>query len=168
MTPDPSFVKDLTAYDRQLRVRWGPHTARWLIERRLPPRNPQWIAERPNPFGRSPRAKDLWEGWKAGYLHVLSVDRELLHWQTVAPVLAEADAQQAGGWAALNVKMDAAEAAWEASLDRERVTWQQAAGYEAADMLAWLQGRRVSMFQPEAEAIRHPDGFVIRDRRVRA
>jgi hypothetical protein len=35
-------------------------------------------------------------------------------------------------------------------------------------MLAWRQGRRVSLYDPEPEVVRHEDGFLIRDRRVKA
>ena len=168
MTPDSSFVKDLAAYDPRLRVRFGRHTERWLIERHLPERNPAWVAERPNPFGRSPRAKDLWEGWRDGYVHVLTVDRALLNWQTVAPALAEADVQQAGSWAALNHKMDEAETAWEAALDRERQDWTQQASYDAYDHMAYFEGRRIALYNPEPQTEVHPDGFLIRDRRVKA
>ena len=167
MTPDPSFVADLRAYDPRLRVRWALHSARWFIERELPPRNPQWISERPNPFGRSARAKDLWEGWRDGYVHVLSVDQADLHWSIVAPVLTEQDSQQAGGFDALNRKMDEAEAAWERHADGATRDWAEQASYDAYDHLAWREGRRVSLHQPAAVDIPHPDGFVIRDRRVK-
>ena len=110
-TPEPSFVADLAAYDASLRCRWGVHSQRWLIERKMPPRSPAWLAERPlNPFGTGPRAKDLWAGWREGYVHVLSVDPSLLHWRLVAPALAETDRQQAGSWEALNRQMDAVDA----------------------------------------------------------
>lgn len=164
--PPVSFVRDLHGYDAALRVRFGVHTKRWIIERRLPERNPQWVQERANPFGRGNRAKDLWLGWKEGYVHVLSVDRDLLNWQTVAPVLAEADMQQAGSWAKLNAKMDEAEAKWEAGIDREQKDWTEQASYAAYDHMAYFEGRRISMFDPgEVPAERHPDGFLIRDRR---
>ena len=153
MTPMPGFVKDLRSYDPNLRVRWGEHTRMWIIEHKLRPRNPQWVSERPAPWG-SPRGLDLWEGWKDGYVHVLSVHPDLLAWSVVAPELARCDAERAGGFEALNQELDAAEAAWEAEVTRERKTWLEGASREFHDQLAWKEGRRVAVPVEVAEVVK--------------
>lgn len=172
-TPEPSFVADLAAYDASLRCRWGVHSQRWLIERKMPPRSPAWLAERPlNPFGTGPRAKDLWAGWREGYVHVLSVDPSLLHWRLVAPALAETDRQQAGSWEALNRQMDAVDAQADAQRQRTVDTWVEAASHEAADRLMWLEGHTQAMpHEPSgvvpSDAIEPHDGFTVRIRKGR-
>jgi hypothetical protein len=166
MTPDPSFVRDLKAYDPLLRVRYGIHTEKWILERKMPTRSPQYLAERPA-SERSARAKDLALGWAQGYVHVLSVDPSLLAWHHVAPALRDADLHFAGSWKALNQRLDDAEAAWYAAKDREQTDWAQQASYEAFDHLGYLEKRRVSMAQPEERVEQH-EGYVVRDRRVQA
>jgi hypothetical protein len=167
MTPDPSFVRDLTAYDPRLRCRWARHAETWFIERKLEARNPAWRAERPlNPFGTSKRKKDLWEGWREGYVHVLSVHPSLLHWRTVAPALAESDREQAGSWQALADQMDAADAAMDAARERTLTNWSEAASKDAADHLYWQQGHTIGLAPPPAPVgERHPDGFLVRIRK---
>jgi len=140
----PGFLKDLRAYDPCLRVRWGRHTQRWLIERKLAPRNPQFLAETPNPWG-SPRGLDLYEGFKEGYVHVMSVHPDLLAWRLVAPELARCDAERAGGFEALNAELDAAEERWQAAIDRERRNFCEAAAKESYEDLTWAQGRRIAV-----------------------
>lgn len=172
MTPDPSFVRDLAAYDPKLRVRWAKHTETFMIERRMEVRNPAWLAERQlNPFGVGKRKKDLWEGWRAGYVHVLSVHPSLLNWQTVAPVLASTDREQAGSFQALADQMDAADAAMDAERERTVKNWSESAAKDAASRLFWLEGHTVATAHEESGVIpsdtveRHPDGFVIRTRK---
>lgn len=163
--PDPSFVKDLHAYDPKLRVRWGTHTERWIIERQMPPRDPAWRAERPlNPFGTNKRAKDLWAGWKQGYLCVMLVDRALLNWRTVAPELAKSDREQAGSWQALADQMDAADAAMDAERERAMTNWSESASKDAADHLYWQQKHTVAM-APAPESVESREGYTVRVRR---
>jgi len=144
MNPPAGFVSDLRSYDPMLRVRWAVHSARWFIERQLPRRNPQWLKEMPSPW-KSQKGLDLWDGWREGYVHVLTVERDLLSWNLVAAALHASDAQVRGGMAGLNASLDAAEAAWEAEKDREIANWQEGAAKEAHDRLAWMQGRRVAV-----------------------
>lgn len=146
----PGFIRDLRAYDRLLRVRWAEHQGVWFIERKLPPRNPQFLAEQKNPWG-SPRGLDLFDGWKDGYVHVLSVHPDLLAWSVVAPELARCDSQRAGSFDKLNAELDAAEAAWEAEQARTRKTWLEGASRETHDLLAWRQGRRVAVAETVAD-----------------
>ncbi|HJQ65353.1 MAG TPA: hypothetical protein VJ816_03195 [Gemmatimonadales bacterium] len=166
MTPDPSFVKDLQAYDAKLRVRWGRHTERWIIERKVPDRDPAWRAERPiNPFGTNKRAKDLWAGWREGYVCVMLVHPSLLNWRTVAPELAASDSQHAGSWEALADRMDAADAAMEAERMRTVTNWSESASKAGADHLFWQQKHTIAVTQPTPYEARHPDGFIVRTRR---
>ena len=172
MTPDPSFVRDLTAYDPKLRVRWGRHTGLFLIERKMELRNPAWLAERPlNPFGRGARAKDLWAGWREGYCHVLSVHPSLLFWAKVAPELARTDRERAGSWQALSDQIDAADAQLAAANQRDVANWSEAASKDAADALQWGYGHTLatptdpSGVMPSDTVEQHPDGFVIRTRK---
>lgn len=172
MTPDPSFVRDLTAYDPLLRVRWGRHSERWLIERKMAVRNPAWLAERPlNPFGPGKRKKDAWEGWRQGYVLVMMVDPRLLHWQMVGPELARTDREQAGGWEALNQQIEAADAKLEAEREQAVKNWSESAAKDAADALQWGFGHRIatpvdpSGVIPSDTVEQHPDGFVIRTRK---
>ena len=172
MTPDPSFVKDLTSYDPLLRVRWAKHSEVWFIERKLQVRNPAWLAERPlNPFGHGPRKKDLYEGWRQGYVHVLSVHPTLLHWQTVAPALASTDRELAGSWKNLADRMDAADAKLEAEREQTMKNWSESAAKDAADALQWGFGHRIatpvdpSGVIPSDTVEHHPDGFLIRTRK---
>lgn len=173
MSPQPpaSFVKDLTAYDRLLRVRWGRHSERWLIERKLAVRNPAWLAERPlNPFGGGRRQKDLWEGWKEGYVHILSVHPSLLNWQTVAPELVRTDREQAGSWEALTQRLEAADEAMEQARERTLKNWSEDHSKEGADRLMWLEGHRHAMphdpsgVEPSDHVEAH-EGFTVRVRK---
>lgn len=146
MTPMPGFVRSLKGYDSKLRVRWATHMATWFIERKLPgERHPQWFAERPSPWGTSKRSLDLWEGWKDGYVHVLSVPPDLLHWRLVQEELVRCDAERAGGFAALNAELDAEEAKWQAAVDRERRNFLESASRASHDDIAWADGRRVAV-----------------------
>lgn len=164
MTPDPSFVKDLRAYDPTLRVRFGPATNRWYIERKMPMRHPQLRGETPK-SDRSPRAKDLVVGYLDGYVHVLSVDPEVLTWHHVAPALRDADMHFAGDWAAMNRRIDEAIAKEEASQDKAQSAWAYETSLEAHEHLAYAEGRRVALFDPPVREVRHPDGFLVKDRR---
>lgn len=143
--PPEGFVRDLRGYDPSLRVRFAQHQAVWFIERKIPgQRNPQFLRERPSPWG-SPRGLDLWAGWIEGYVHVLSVSRELLTWSLVAPELARCDAQRAGGFEALSRELDEAEAAWQDEVDRTRRNFLESASRAAHDDLAWADGRRIAV-----------------------
>jgi hypothetical protein len=164
MTPDPSFVKDLYAYDPLLRVRYGKFTERWIIERKMPIHHPQLRGEAPK-SERSARLKDLSIGYAEGYLHVLSVDPALLTWHHVAPALREADLHFAGSWEAFNRRLDEQEAAAEAKQDKAQRDWAYETSLEAHEHIQYAEGRRVALFDPPERVVRHPDGFIIKDRR---
>lgn len=167
MTPDPSFVKDLHAYDPLLRVRWGPHMERWIIERKMPSlRHPQLRGEAPSSH-RSARQRDLGIGYAEGYVHVLTVDPALLSWHHVAPELRDADLHFAGDWEAMNRRLDEAIAKEEAQQDKAQSAWAYEASLEAHEHIAYAEGRRVALFDPEPQ-YEPRDGYLVRDRRVRA
>lgn len=164
MTPPSSFVKDLQAYDPLLRARYGKFTEKWIIERKMPIHHPQLRREAPK-SERSPRMKDLAIGYADGYVHVLSVDPSLLTWHHVAPALREADLHFAGTWEAYNRRLDEQEAALEAKQDKDQSAWAYETALEAHETIQYREGRRVALFDPPAREVRHPDGFLIKDRR---
>lgn len=165
MTPPESFVHDLRLYDDKLRVRWAIHTKKWLIERKLETRNPQYQGERPLSASRSPLARDLYDGWVDGYLHVLTVPQDLLHWRFVAPVLAQADAWRQGGMDTLNRQLEEADEAKEKAADKAIDHWAEGATSESFDRIKWLTGQRVAVSTPEPQ-YEQRDGYKLRDRRV--
>jgi hypothetical protein len=165
MRPPLGFVADLARFDPDLRVRWGPHSHQWFIEIKCRERMPDYLGERPNPLGTSPRARDLWEGWLEGYLHVLSVPRELLAWDLVASYLKMYRVQSHAEARRLSDRLDELDAQWEASIDRQTDTLAEAFGHDLYDQFAWDQKRRISTFVPAVTEEAH-DGFIVRDRRV--
>ena len=168
-TPPPEFVRDLTAYDRDLRVRHAFRIDKWFIETKMPERLLRHFAGRPNPW-KSPRGHDLYDGWKDGYDHVLTVKPDDLHWSFVQPLLAWADAHRHGGWQRLNDALDAMQDEEQRAADTQIAHWVEAATNEAYDVLQWRYGNRIAMHEPArpglpAEQIEQRDGYVVRDRR---
>jgi hypothetical protein len=157
--PPKTFTDELTRRDPDLRVRWGVHQAVWIIERKMPPRHKQLLAERPTPW-KSPRGLDLADGWREGYVHVLTVQKDLLHWALVAPRLDEFDTWKQGGFDAISRQLDEIEAKAEEAADRRIETWANDASSEAYDSLAWSGKRRVDV------PVEIRDGYVVSDRRA--
>lgn len=166
MNAPKEFVSALRAFDPALRIRWAHRMEVWIIERKMEPRHKQLVAERPNPF-KSARGWDLYDGWKEGYVHVLSVHPTLLDHRVFA-TLAEADAWRQGGMAKMAAQLDAADEAVERAEDRERLNVNEALSRDAYDRIAWLEGRRVAVTEPGEPAGERRDGYVVRDRRVTA
>jgi hypothetical protein len=170
MTPDPSLVADLHAYDSRLRIRWARHIAKWFVERKLELRNPQLVTEKPLEESASPLKRDLWESWQEGYVHVLTVPPDLAHWQFIAPELSSSDSWRAGSMGAINDALDAREAKYDADTDKRIDNWAEAATKDAYDHMGWFEGRTVSLFQAREEPA-YVDtglGFKVRDRRLSA
>lgn len=159
----PEFVAKLERFDKELRIRWGVRTALWIIERKMPSQHRQLLSERPNPW-KSLRGLDLYDGWREGYVHVLSVHPSMLD-ERVFEALSEADAWRQGGFAAIAQKLDDQDAAEEAAIDRKIKNYTQAAASEAYDRLKWLQGERVAVATPEPPLVDSGLGFKIVDRR---
>lgn len=166
--PPSGFVADMRSYDPALRCRFGTRLGLWIIERKLPERHKQLLAEKPNPH-KSSRGLDLWDGWREGYIHVMNVHPDLLSWTLVVEELRKADIQALGGIEALNRALDADEEAWERDTDQTIKNFTQGAASDTWDRLAWLDGRRVTVpnlepvpprFKETAE-----DGFTVRLRR---
>lgn len=143
MNAPKEFVSALRSFDPDLRIRWAVRSELWFIERKLPERHVALLAERPNPW-KSQRGLDLYDGWRFGFVHVLSVHPTLLD-HRVFDVLAAADSFRQGGFKELNRQLDAAEELWEKETDKEIANWNESAAKDAAERMPWLQGRRVSV-----------------------
>ena len=165
MTPPQEMVAKLKRYDPQLRLRWGVRTNMWYIERLLPPLHHQLMTERPNPW-KSDKGKDLYDGWKEGYVHVLTVHPSLLD-DRVFEHLAEADTWRVGGMTRFSDRLDRIQADMEAEEDRGIKTWQESAARETHDILQWNFGNRMSLARPEPALVDTGMGFKLRDRRQR-
>lgn len=165
MNAPREFVSALRAFDPGLRIRWAVRVGKWFIERKLPERHKQLLSERQNPR-KSDLGWDLHEGWREGYVHVLTVPHELLD-HGVFDELAKADAWRQGGIEQINRQLDEAEAKWDADGDRTIANYTEAAGKEAADRMAWLTGRRVSMHEESRpDRLEDRGGFLVNDRRM--
>ena len=141
--PPSSFVAALHSYDPLLRVRWAVRTNLWFIERKMPERHKQLLSERPNPY-KSKRGKDLYDGWKAGYVHVLSVHPSLLD-NRVFDTLRQCDIWAHGGVDRVNRALDDAILAERQSEDRVIQNFNESASREAHDQLQWGLGNRIAM-----------------------
>ena len=88
MSPSPpdGLVENLRRLDPELRLRWGQHQHKWIIEvRARGERQEQWQQERPSPVGTSPRSLDWWEGWSSGFLHVTALAHPIAYpWSFIA------------------------------------------------------------------------------------
>jgi hypothetical protein len=169
MTPEPSLVTELRSYDPRLRIRWARHSERFFIERKMEHLHPDMAADRITPPADDapPLRRDLWESWREGYLHILSVDREMAHWRFVEPELARLDSWRQGGFKAINDAADEAAVAWDKAGDKKIEDWAHAASLDAADHAGWFEKRTVSMFERRDE-VQYVDsglGFKVRDRR---
>lgn len=167
MTPPSGFVKDLRAYDPLLRVRWGRFTQMWIIERKMREQHPQYVSERPAAWSKHSKQKDLWDGWREGYVNVLFVHPSLLG-APVFEVLADCDTYRHGGFERYAAKLDAADEAWEQGKDRDVSTWAEAAAYDFHDSLAWREGRKIQVPgdpAPPKDDVIQREGYVVRDRR---
>ena len=170
MSPSPpdGLVEHLRRLDPQLRLRWGRHQAKWLVEIKAREREPAYLAERPSPIGTTPRALDWWEGWKDGYVYVTALAHPIrFPWPFIAHHLKHLSLEAHQAKDRLIERLDAAEAEQEASKKREWNTINEAGAKELYEAFAWEQGRRVSLHQPAPSVKEEPrDGYVLRDRRV--
>ena len=163
MNAPEAFVAKLRRFDPQLRVRWGHRTNLWIIERKMPERHIQLVRERPNPF-HSPRGLDIYDGWKDGYVHVLSVHRTLLD-DRVFETLRECDIWAQGGIERMNAKLDDIQAQEQAEGDQVVRAFNESASREAHDQLQWSLGNRVAVRASEPPLVDTGLGFKVRDRR---
>ena len=164
-SPDPSLVRELQAYDDKLRIRWATHSEKWLIERKVQVNDQRLANCLPPPDDATAIRKDLFEGWREGYVHVLTVPVEMAYWHFIGPELVRADSWRQGGFAGMNDRLDAEARAWEESKDKEVDNYVEAATDDAYERLAWLEGRRIAMTNAEPAYTDTGLGFKVRDRR---
>ena len=165
MSPNPprEFVSALRQFDPSLRIRWGIRTHLWIIERRMPERHKQLLSERPNPW-KSARGLDQYDGWAAGFVHVLSVHPSLLDHRVFA-TLRECDIWAQGGIERMNAKLDDIQAQEQAEGDQVVRAFNESASREAHDQLQWGLGNRVAVRASEPPLVDTGLGFKVRDRR---
>jgi len=170
MNPIPplNLVAALARFDRDLRIRWARHQRHWVIEIRARERQPARVAEKPSPFGTTPRAMDTFEGWKDGWLYVTKlpqpipypIDFILSHLKHLS-----LEAHQAKD--ELIRRLDAAEAEEEAATKRAWDVVNEQGAKELYDRLQWDNKRVISTHVAGPNPLRHEqDGYVVYDRRT--
>ena len=122
-------------YDRFLRLRWSlDEYGKYILERKT--RYMYFPNERPT----SPdRCKQLTDGYRKVFTFWPNEIKYVLQG------LKRTDIQQLGGAKKLARDLEAEEAKVEELMNRKHQTDREAAGGEAYERLAWLEGRRVSM-----------------------
>jgi hypothetical protein len=173
MSPSPpdGLVENLRRLDPELRLRWGQHQHKWIIEvRARGERQEQWQQERPSPIGTSPRALDWLEGWKAGYFYVTALAHPIVYpWPFIAAHLKHLSLEAHHAKDALLERLDEAERQEELAAKGPWKVANEAGAKTLYDDLAWEQGRRVSLNQPAPSVKEEPrEGYTVRDRRVTA
>jgi len=166
-TQAPHLVRALHAFDPQMRWRWARHGKHWVIELKMPERQPAWLLERPNPFGQTNRAKDTWEGYKDGYLYVTKMKHPVEYpWAFIADHLRHLSLEAHQAKDALIARLDAAEAEEEAAIQRKWATGNEAAAREIFDRMAWDTKRQISTHVAGPNPLRSEhEGYVVYDRR---
>lgn len=158
-------VEALRRYDPRLRLRWAVRTHVWFIERQMPPRSRAYLSEKPNPF-RSPKGLDLFDSWREGYVHVMTVHPDLVgNLPLVLRHLAEADSYRQGSFDALNRRLDEAELGWRAKGDSAVATFVEQATSEAFDRLRWRPATAGDRRAPEVQRTEVHEGFVVHVRK---
>jgi len=166
-TPPLNLVAALARLDRDLRIRWARHQRHWVIEIKMPERQPARVAEKPNPFSTTPRGMDTWEGYKEGWLYVTKLphpipyptDFILAHLKHLS-----LEAHQAKD--ALIQRLEEAEAEDEARNLREWAVINEQGAKEIYDRLQWDNKRQISthVAGPNPLRVEH-EGFTTYDRR---
>lgn len=164
-TPDPSLVRELTAYDDKLRIRWARHSEKWLIERKVQVNDERLANCLPPPDDAAAIKRDLYDGWREGYVHVLTVPREMAYWHFIGPELVRADSWRQGGFAGINDRLDKEAEDLERASDKRVDSYAAEASKEAYERLQWLQGNRFAVTNREPEYVDTGLGFSVRDRR---
>lgn len=170
MTPDKGLVENLRRLDPDLRLRWGRHQHKWMIELRVPEQHPSWVQERPTVESNDdPRYLDVQEGWKDGYVYVTMLPHPIPYpWDFIAAHLKHLSLRAHRAKDRLVERLEEAEAKDQASKWREWVNVNEAASKDLYDMLAWDQGRTVSLAEV-GPSVREEarEGYVVLDRRVK-
>lgn len=122
-------------YDRFLRVLWSlDEYGKYILERKT-----RWAAY---PDER-PESKDRCRQLSQGYRKVFTFWPNEI--QYVLQSLRRTDIQRLGGAKTLARDLETSEAKVEDLMNRQHNTDREAAGGEAYERLAWLEGRRVAM-----------------------
>lgn len=129
------YEQTFQKYDRFLRVRWSlDEYGKYILERKT--RYPFWPDQRPV-------SRDRCQGLADGYRKVMTFHPNEI--QFVLQSLQRTDVQRLGGAKKLAADLELHEAKVEELMDRQHNTDREAAGGEAYERLAWIEGRRVSM-----------------------
>ena len=130
-----AYEQRFQSYDRFLRLRYSyDEPGKYILERKT--RWPAFPDERPKSQDRCRQLSD-------GYRKVFTFWPNEI--QYVLQSLQRTDVQRLGGAKKLARDLEASEAKVEELMDRRHNTDREAAGGEAYERLAWLEGRRVSM-----------------------
>lgn len=155
MTPPPTLVKALAAHDSRLRCRWAKASRQWFIERRMPERHPDFMAELRPPVAETEGMEaaeratarlhaDRYESLQAGYWPAFTVPRAaIFQTERVMTSLREWDGHQ-GGFAAINARLDASQAQWEAARRKERDDFTLSKAEDAWEHGQWQSGNRIA------------------------
>ena len=129
------YERKFQKYDRFLRVRWSEDEyGKYILERKT--RFVFYPVDRP----ASPdRRIQLTQGYRKVFTFWPNEIRYVLQ------SLQRTDVQRLGGAKKLAADLEASEAKVEELMDRQHNTDREAAGGEAYERLAWLEGRRVAM-----------------------
>jgi len=167
-TQAPHLIRALHAFDPQMRWRWATHGKHWVIELKMPERQPAWLLERPNPFGHTNRAKDTWDGYKEGYLYVTKMKHPVEYpWAFIAEHLRHLSLEAHAAKDRLIDRLDAAEAEEEARNQRAWNVINEQGAKELYDRLQWDNKRAISTHVAGPNPLRHEhDGYVVYDRRT--
>lgn len=181
MKAPSALVAALHAYDPRLRVRWAAATRQWFIERRMPERHPDFLAELRPPVseteGMDPEQRagarlmaDRYDSLSTGWWPAFTVPHEAIR-QTDRVMLAlrEWDGH-AHGFAAINQRLDAAQAAWEAARAKERADFVEDRLGEVYATVQWRGGHRMTTSDmaegaEPADVIEARDGYTVRTRK---
>ena len=135
----PNYAKEyerrFQSYDRFLRLRYSyDEPGKYILERKT--RWPAFPAERPK---SQDRCRQLSEGYRKVFTFW---PNEIQH---VLQSLQRTDIQRLGGAKGFGRELEAHEAKVEELMNRRHNNDREAAGGEAYERLAWLEGRRVSL-----------------------
>ena len=174
MTPPAALVTALAGLDSALRCRWAKATRQWFIERRMPARHPDFLAElRPPPD--HDLAWDRYQTLQDGYYPLFTVPADAIHQtERVMASLREWDAATQGSFRAINQRLDAAHEAWERARTAEREDFALTRAEAAADHILWQTHHRLTTSDMAAGAPEPSDhvevreGYTVRTRKALA
>ncbi len=136
----------------------------------MPARHPEFVAEL-KPPDNDPVYFDRWESLQAGYYPRFTVPREAIcQTERVMASLREWDAATAGSFKAINRRLDAEHATWEAARVKERCAWVEERTNDVYDRVQWLSGSRLTTSDmtegaETSDAVERHEGFTVRVRK---